>query len=413
MAVTCGLHARAGQGMKMGTAGAPPAAPAASASAFYASRFERTPSVAAMTALGRAMFFDASLSASGKLSCASCHDPRNAFGPANAAPVQRGGADLKQASFRAAPSLRYSQAVPVFTEHFFDADDNDSVDQGPTGGRTWDGRAQSAHDQARLPLLSPFEMANASPRDVAAKLSKAAYAPSMRESFGEHVFDDPALAFDAALLALEVFQQDPADFYPYDSKYDAYLRGQVRLSAQESRGLALFNDPAKGNCAICHPSAIKRGAFPSFTDYGFVALGVPRNERIAANRDRNFYDLGLCGPLRTDFAGRDEYCGLFRTPSLRNVALRKSFFHNGVFHDLEQVVRFYAQRSTAPERWYRRGPAGVREFDDLPERYTGNVNREAPFDRPRGAKPALDAREIRDLTAFLRTLTDGYVPERQ
>jgi cytochrome c peroxidase len=385
-----------------------PTAPAAS-TAFYANRFERVPEVASMREVGRSMFFDRSLSASGKQSCASCHDPRFAFGPPNAMPVQVGGADMRQTGVRAVPSLRYSQAIPPFTEHFHDSDGDDSVDQGPAGGRTWDGRAQSAHDQARLPLLSPLEMANASPAEVVTRLAAAPYAAMMRATFGPRLFDDPSLAFDAALMALEVFQQSAADFYPFDSKYDAFLRGEAELSPQETRGLALFNDPSKGNCAVCHPSAMKRGAFPAFTDYGYAALGVPRNDRIAANRDAAFADLGLCGPLRTDLAERAEYCGLFRTPTLRNVALRKSFFHNGVFHELNRVLAFYAQRSTAPERWYRRDARGqVQVFDDLPARYAGNVDRDAPFDRGRGAKPALDAREMRDIEAFLRTLTDGY-----
>src|ERR1700692_4675102 len=127
---------------------------------FYANAFEKVPSAAAMTDIGRALFFDASLSASGKLSCATCHDPRQAFGPPNDLPVQPGGRGGRQLGVRAVPSLMYAQNLPPFTEHYFDDEGDDSVDQGPAGGRTWDGRAQSAHDQARLPLFSPFAMAN-------------------------------------------------------------------------------------------------------------------------------------------------------------------------------------------------------------------------------------------------------------
>ncbi|HXP05716.1 MAG TPA: cytochrome-c peroxidase, partial [Stellaceae bacterium] len=95
-----------------------------------------------MTELGRALFSDPALSASGKLSCASCHDPAHAFGPANDLPVQFGGADLQQPGLRATPSLRYLQSVPQFTEHYFDSEEegDPSVDNGPTGGLTWDGR---------------------------------------------------------------------------------------------------------------------------------------------------------------------------------------------------------------------------------------------------------------------------------
>src|ERR1700692_1284831 len=109
-------------------------------------------SVEALTQLGRALFFDPSLSASGKQSCASCHSPDHAFGPPNDLSVQFGGRDMKHAGTRAAPSLRYMQNTPPFSEHYHDDDNDDSVDAGPTGGRTWDGRVDSASEQARIPL---------------------------------------------------------------------------------------------------------------------------------------------------------------------------------------------------------------------------------------------------------------------
>jgi cytochrome c peroxidase len=389
------------------SASGPTNVPQAPAESFYATRFSRAATVEEMANLGRRMFFDPGLSASGRLSCATCHDPGSSFAPANGLPVQRGGIGGTQAGLRAVPSLRYLQSVPPFTEHMHDADGDDSIDQGPAGGRTWDGRAQTVHDQARLPLLSPREMANGSPGSVVAKLRRASYADTFRDVFGRGVLEDEETAFKAGLLALEVFQQTPREFYPYDSKYDAYLRGQAKLTRSEANGLALFNDPSKGNCAICHPSAIKEGKFPAFTDYGYVAVGVPRNSGIPANRDPDFFDLGLCGPERTDLKDREEYCGLFRTPSLRNVATRHVFFHNGAFNDLRRVVTFYVERDTHPSKWYPRNAQGtVRKFDDLPAKYHENVNREPPFDRGPGDKPALSRAEIDDVIAFLKTLTD-------
>lgn len=377
---------------------------------FYAASFEKPPAPNAMAAVGRALFFDTSLSASGKLACATCHDPAHAFGPADDLPVQRGGADNARPGVRAVPSLTYAQNVPPFTEHFFDSEGDDSVDQGPAGGRTWDGRSQSAHDQARLPLLSPFEMANPSPQAVAAKVRRAPYVAEFRDTFGEHVFADAALVFKGVLLALETYQQTPLAFYPYTSKYDAYLRGEATLTNKEIRGLAAFNDPARGNCSRCHPSAVSGGAFPQFTDFGYAAIGAPRNSAIPANADPRYFDLGLCGPLRTDLKDRPEYCGRFRTPSLRNVAVRRVFFHNGVLHRLEDVVRFYAQRDTDPQRWYpRAGDGSVLKFDDLPARYRPNVDTEAPLDRRPGARPAMSEVDIEDIVAFLNTLTDGFV----
>lgn len=375
---------------------------------FYARSFELQPDARALAALGRSLFADPALSASGKIACATCHDPRHDFGPANAQAVQPGGADGRSFGIRAVPSLKYTQNTPPFTEHFVDDDGDDSVDQGPAGGRTWDGRAQSAHDQARLPLFSAFEMANRDADEVIAKV-QAGYAVEFRKVFGATVFDDKALAFKGVLMALEAYQQSPAEFYPYSSKYDAYLRHEVSLTAQEMRGLAAFNDPEKGNCARCHPSAKLKGAFPQFTDFGFAAIGAPRNPLIPANADGRFHDLGLCGPLRADLRDRPEYCGLFRTPSLRNAARRPVFLHNGVFHSLKDVVRFYAERDSNPQLWYPRTPDGaISKFDDLPAAYAANLDIQAPFGRREGDAPAFSDQDIQDIVAFLQTLTDGF-----
>ena len=203
-----------------------------------------------------------------------------------------------------------------------------------------------------------------------------------------------------------------SDFYPYSSKYDAYLAGRATLSPQEARGLALFDDPDKGNCAQCHIS--KRGGDgtpPQFTDYGLIALAVPRNPEIPVNTDAAYYDLGLCGPYRRDLADHADYCGLFRTPSLRNVALRQTFFHNGaVSRSLRKAVRVLCRSRYQPGRkWYpHKSDGSVAKFDDLPESYWPNLNDEPPFDRKIGDQPVLTDSEIDDIVTFLGTLTDGY-----
>jgi cytochrome c peroxidase len=387
---------------------APPPAETAAAKSFYADRFSRRPSVAGMTELGRTLFSDPQLSAAGNMSCATCHDPRFGYGPPNARATQPGGNDLKSPGLRAVPGLRYLQTVPAFAEHHFEEAGDESVDQGPTGGHGWDGRADTTHDQARLPLTSPFEMANPDVDSVVARLARGPLAGRFRELFGDDVFADRVRGETALLKCLEVFQQSPKDFYPYSSRYDAYLRGKGPLTASEARGLALFNDPKKGNCASCHPSQIRHGAFPNFTDFGFNAIGVPRNREIAANADPGFHDLGLCGPLRIDFKGRADACGLFRVPPLRNVALRRAFFHNGVFHTLDKAIAFYVQRDTDPGKWYGKGDP----FDDLPGVYRNNVNRDPPFGGKPGGAPALDTREIADVVAFLKALTDADLAGR-
>src|SRR5580704_7843583 len=181
-------HGRAGlraAAIWAGLVGVSGAALVDSGTPFYADTFEKVPSVAAMTEVGRALFFDSSLSASGKLACAGCHDPKHAFGPLNDAPVQPGGVDGRRPGVRAVPSLRYAQNIPPFTEHYFDDEEDDGIDQGPAGGRTWDGRAQSAHEQARLPLFSAFEMANAGADDIVARVARAGYATQFRATFGD------------------------------------------------------------------------------------------------------------------------------------------------------------------------------------------------------------------------------------
>ena len=396
-----------------GTAAVPASAlaPAARRGTAYAG-FETMPPVPLLTALGRKLFFDPALSASGELACAGCHDPAHGLAPASLRAIQPGGADGKQLGFRAAPGLRYMTAVGRFVEHAIEAETG--LDQGPTGGLLWDGRAATAHDQARLPLFAPFEMANPSPAELARKLRAAPYAGELRAAFGAAAIDDDNTACDAAALALEVFEQSPAEFAPYDSKFDAVMRGRARFTPREARGFALFNARDKGNCASCHPSTRLEGGAPAFSDFGFVALGLPRARDLPANADPRFYDLGLCGPLRRDLAGRAEYCGLFRTPSLRNVALRRRLFHNGSFTSLSEAVRFYATRDVAPERWYPRDGRGrVVQFDDLPAQYRGNVNRDPPFGGSPGGRPALDDAEIADLVVFLATLSDGYRPDRE
>ncbi|CAN6484154.1 unnamed protein product [Victoria cruziana] len=121
-------------------AAAPPESP-------YVAPFERHPDAAALSRLGRVLFFEPGLSASGRQSCASCHDPAHGYGPPDGLAVRLGGAGLDKPGQRAVPSLRYRQTTPPFSEHYFDDDGNDSEDQGPSGGYAWDGRAGNGQRQ--------------------------------------------------------------------------------------------------------------------------------------------------------------------------------------------------------------------------------------------------------------------------
>lgn len=408
--------------------------------------------LSAVAQLGRKMFFDPSLSGSGQLSCASCHSPAHAYGPPNDLVVQLGGPDLKRPGVRAVPSLRYLEHAPNFSiGPSPETADNDppppddtapaaatpagqtkvaSVAKAdankaalaaaeanvPRGGLDWDGRANTLQLQALGPLLDPNEMDNHSADELLEKLEHAAYADDIKKLFGANVFKQRELALDEALFALARFQNEDPSFHPYDSKYDAVLAGKATLSEAEARGLKLFDDPKKGNCSSCHiDRATLDGVFrPVFTDFQFEALGAPRNRDIPANSDPRHYDLGLCGPQRTDYTKSTAYCGLFKTPTLRNTATRKVFFHNGAFHSLEQVMHFYVERETQPAKWYpQRADGTLDRYNDLPPEYRGNVDVvDAPFDGKQGDPPALNDAEIADIIAFLNTLNDGYQAER-
>lgn len=381
-----------------GSSVASSASPAAAAPALPPTQLAATTTAAD---LGKMIFRDTSLSASGRLACASCHDPDNAHAQTNDLAAQLGGPDLATQGSRAVPSLRYLNLTPRFV----------IADGAASGGFDRDGRAQSLAEQAKRPFLAAHEMANADPAAVIAKLQQAPYAEQFRALFGPAIFDDPATAFDRVLLALQRYQNEDASFHPFDSKYDQFIAGKAILDPAELRGLALFNNPTKGNCAACHVSAKgPDGAPPLFTDFSFDNLGVPRNPALAVNRDATYYDLGLCGPDRTDLAASRSLCGAFKVPTLRNVATRRVFFHNGRFNNLRDVVAFYVRRDTNPEEWYPSAADGsVLKFDDLPADLRANVNiTEVPYNRKRGEMPALSAAEIDDVVRFLGTLTDGY-----
>lgn len=394
--------------------------------------------------LGKILFYDPALSASGQQSCDSCHRSSNHFAPDNSFAVQFGGPQGNIPGSRVAPSLTYLNEAPGFSIGPDNDDDGDAdrMNTGrrsgpvatvrptvaksatdsaanatamvPRGGFFWDGRADSLPAQALGPLMNPVEMANENPETLAAKIRALPYAKQFTTVVDPHILDDSRRLPSYAVFAIARYEMEDPAFHPFDSKYDAYLSGKVQLSSAEQRGLKLFEDPNKGNCAACHPShKTPAGLPPLFTDFQYEALGVPRNNVLIANADPTNFDLGICGPARRDrFSQQPQNCGLFKTPSLRNVATRHVFFHNGIYHNLEDVLRFYVQRDTNPEKFYPRNADGsVHKFDDLPPQYLANVDTlDAPFNRKPGDQPALDEKEIKDVIAFLQTLTDGYTP---
>ena len=396
-----------------------------------------TPSRSAMADLGDKIFHDVNLSAAGNQACSTCHVTAAGLANDNGAAVMLGGPALNKPGLRNTPALTYTAFTPAF-----------SMDDGPVGGFFRDGRASTLTDQAQKPFVTEFEMANADAAAVVAKLETRPYLADFVAIFGAAVLDDPQVALARMGAALAAFQTEDKDFRAFDSKFDAWRAGTTQLTTQELRGFALYNSPSRGNCAACHPATSADGVTPAlFTDFSYDNLGVPRNTTLEANNDstavpyivalqradydgvHRYYDLGVCGPLRSDIGrtyAEAAVCGAFKVPTLRNIALTAPYFHNGKFDDLRTALSFYVTRDTDPGKWYPKSGNIVTKFDDLPETYggqfkvdlsnpsgvpayVGNVNvTEVPYNRKLGDAPALSPSEIDDVIAFLCTLNDGY-----
>jgi cytochrome c peroxidase len=350
--------------------------------------------------IGKRIFFDTSLSNPAGQACGSCHVAATAFsgnfGSTVGVPF---AADAATLGLRNTPTAMYASFTPRFTV------EADGAHLLPIGGQFLDGRAAGLEEQARMPFFAAGEMNLANDAELSTRLANASYGPLMLEEFGAGLFADPRSAVDAATRAIAAFERTAA-FAPFSSKFDGSLAGTAVLSELEKEGLRLFEDTQKGNCARCHafkPST----AIPAellFTDFSYHNIGVPRNDRIPANADPAFFDLGLCGPRRERLPD-DGLCGAFKVPTLRNVARRQAFMHNGFFTSLREVVAFYATRDVTPARWY---PAGT-HVNDVPAAFRANVILPlAPFSRGPDSRARLDDHEIDAITAFLGTLDDGY-----
>ena len=422
--------------------------------------------LSAAASAGKQLFFDTALSASGKQSCGTCHVPSRAFtaDPAtdHGLPVPLGGPNMNLPGFRNTPSLMYASFTPPF-------DGNNLV-----GGFFRDGRASSLAVQAEQPFITPFEMANSDAAAVVALLQKSPASLAAFESvYGAAALSNPQTALQDIGLAIAAFETEDPSFHPFSSKYDWWLQGQAQLTAQEQAGLALFNNPVKGNCTACHPS--QRQGYSDhalFTDFTFDNVGIPRNWNIPANSpnpvspvdgtaltyvpvetnvpsdaEYAYYDMGLCAPFappdsdpnpRVSLSTVTSVCGKFKVPTLRNIALTAPYFHNGVFGSLQQVLEWYVTRDINNNSGNNPNPVAAGsadgnpyvavgsfytaadgtpdqlEYNDLPIDFDANVNiGEIPYTPPTfggGQAPTLNAQEIENIIAFLCTLTDGYDP---
>ena len=349
--------------------------------------------------LGKRLFFDERLSSPAGQSCASCHSPDARFtNPDKSEPTARGVLPGRFGK-RSTPTAMYAAFSPLF--HY------DEAEGIYIGGQFLDGRAPDLETQAQGPFLNPLEMANPDKATVVDKVRTADYATLFAEVFGSNALDNIDQAFVQIASAIASFERR-GEFAPFSSKYDAFLAGRAGLSPAEERGLAVFEEPNKGNCAACHPNRPSAdGKPPLFTDFSYDNLGVPRNPNnpfysLPSNLNPDglyFVDIGLGQTV-----GKIKENGKFKVPTLRNIQMTGPYIHNGYFTDLKSVVEFYNTRDTLQvclNPMTTEALAKRQACWPIPE-VLQNVNREELGDMK------LSARDVDDLVAFLGTLTDGY-----
>lgn len=243
--------------------------------------------------LGRYLFFDPVLSASGTVACASCHDPDKGFSDGRARSIGLDGTEMT----RNAPSLWNVG----FYGRFF-----------------WDGRARTLEEQLHGPLYDPHEMGN-TPEQLQATLNAI---PEYRGLFAS-AFDDAAdgIRVDHVYRALAAFE---ASLISLNSRYDLYAHGIAdALTPRELAGMNVFRSFV-ARCGECHTP-------PLFTNQQVAVLGTPEPPGRA-------FDVGA-----QKHTGEPTLRGGFKVPSLRNVALTAPYNHSGATASLRETVAFYTR----------------------------------------------------------------------
>ena len=366
--------------------------------------------------LGKFIFEDMNLSLNQNQSCATCHAPGAGWtGPdatINAHGAVYEGSKPGEFGDRKPPSSAYATQSPVL-----------HVDEKEVfvGGNFWDGRATGerlgspAAEQALGPFLNPKEQALETPDDVVTRVCASSYASLFMTVWGADACSDKD-AYDYIGLSIAAYEASP-EVNAFTAKYDWSMQGKAKLTQLERRGFALFQ--GKGKCSKCH---VSEGRMPLFTDYTYDNLGIPKNpENPVYLSNPGFIDPGLGGYLATrsdyeDYADANK--GKHKVPTLRNVDLRpspdviKAYGHNGYFKSLEGIVHFYNTRDVLPEcpsihqstgKSYTEAQALDANCWPAPE-VAANLNT-----RELG-NLGLSADEEAAIVAFLKTLSDGYMP---
>lgn len=280
--------------------------------------------------LGKMLFFDPRLSRNGTTSCATCHNPG------------LGWADglVKGRGFKGEELGRHSPSI---------------INTAYNTIQMWDGRKKDLEDQALGPMESAAEM-NV---DFAAMFAWLNASPGYKQAFAKAYPGEPINASTLS-RAIASFERTVVS---RTSPFDRWLAKEKNaMTAQQLRGFMIFNDPAKGNCVVCHSA-------PNFTDNGFHNIGLT--------------SFGDEKPDDGRFAQKAVKIlkGAFKTPGLRDIAATPPYFHDGSAKTLGNVMDHYV---------------------------TGGVVRSnlSPNIKPL----VLDASEKEDLIAFLQALSSPPQP---
>ena len=263
-------------------------------------------------ALGRALFFDNRISASGTMNCATCHLPHQGWtvqtplSPANPGRVER----------RNSPTL---------------------INVGYNKALIWDGRAWPLEKQAIGSTKNPIHKG----QDIDKLMAEFNQDPIMLERFQKAYGSKPNPADYGKALA--VFQRHVIISGP--SPFDRYLDGdKSAMDASAIRGMAIFK--GKGGCMACHNG-------PNFTDSGFYNIGLNHNPilddpvhqeviQFDAKRTKNMdWQEITTDPGRYLITHQNEDWGKFKTPTLRNLADTLPYMHDGRYRSLAEVIEHY------------------------------------------------------------------------
>lgn len=240
--------------------------------------------------LGKTLFFDTRLSGSGKISCATCHQPALNWADGKEKSIGHEGAINKRNS----PTIQNSW---VYKRLF------------------WDGRSSDLQDQAFAPINSETEMHSEMP-DVMRKLRNVnGYKELFKNAFGDEQIDP-----DRLTEAIAVFEKT---IVSRKSRLDNFLEGNKKaLTNSELRGLHLFRTKAK--CMNCHSG-------PLFTDNQFHNSGFSGN-------DDGYYKV----------THKEEDMGKFKTPSLRDVMKTGPWMHDGLQKDMPAIIEKFNKADMPP-----------------------------------------------------------------